>query len=454
MLGYTRKHLFIVLATALCIVAAVWIAFGIFFPTPPSKIIIAGSFKDGHFKSLGHRYKEVLARSHVQVDVRTTGGSVENLKLLNDPRSGVQIAFMQEGITNAKQAPDLLSLGRIDYQVLWLFYLANETFSDLNQLKGKRIALGPLGSGTQVVAEKILNVSGVTSENTTLLNLRPQEAVRALKESATDAVFLSLSPDSQILHDLLENPNFRLLSLTDAEALTRIFPFLARLVLPRGVIDYERKIPASDVILIATTNVVLVRKEIHPAIIDLLAQTIAEVHSAPGVFQRIGEFPLQTDPEFPVAEEALEFYKNGPSLLNRYLPFWITNYVKRAIAVIFTAIAIIIPIISYAPQLGRWFVEYRLRALYRRLRTIEANLQKSATAQDIAAFEDELDGLDRETIAFGVPMRHSALYFLLKSHLHLVHNRIQKRHTELSAASEVSENSRPKKLTMSAERRL
>jgi hypothetical protein len=113
---------------------------------------------------------------------------------------------------------------------------------------------------------------------------------------------------------LLENPNFRVLSLTDAEALTRIFPFLARLVLPRGVIDYERKIPADDVILIATTNVVLVRKEIHPAIIDLLAQTIAEVHSAPGVFQRIGEFPLQTDPEFPVAEEALDFYKNGSSL--------------------------------------------------------------------------------------------------------------------------------------------
>ena len=180
----------------------------------------------------------------------------------------------------------------------------------------------------------------------------------------------------------------------------------------------------------------------------------AEVHSAPGVFQRIGEFPLHTDPEFPVAEEALEFYKNGPSLLNRYLPFWITNYVKRAIAVIFTAIAIIIPIFSYAPQLGKWFVEYRLRALYRRLRIIEANLQNSAIVQDIVVLEDELESLDRDILAFRVPMRHSVLYFSIKSHLHLVHTRIQKRRTELSAASEISENSRPKKLTMSAERRL
>jgi hypothetical protein len=175
------------------------------------------------------------------------------------------------------------------------------------------------------------------------------------------------------------------------------------------------------VILIATTNVVLVRKEIHPALIDLLAQTIAEVHGAPGVFQRAGEFPTQTDPEFPVAEEALDFYKNGPSLLNRYLHFWITNYVKRAIAVLF----------SYAPRLYKWLVEHRLRVLYRRLRIIEANSQKSKMLQDIVALEGEIESLDRETLLSGA-MRHSAQYFAIKSHLHLVHNRIQKRRAELS----------------------
>ena len=79
--------------------------------------------------------------------------------------------------------------------------------------------------------------------------------------------------------------------------------------MPRGVVDYERKVPAADVILIATTNVVLVRKEIHPAIIDLLVQTMVEVHSGPGIFQRVGEFPTQTDPEFPVAQEARDFYR-------------------------------------------------------------------------------------------------------------------------------------------------
>jgi TRAP transporter TAXI family solute receptor len=432
MLGLTRRHLLIVSVVTLFAVVGVWIALGVFFPAPPRQITVAGSFEGGHFESLALRYKDILAQDHVRVNVRTTEGSVENLKLLNDPRSGVQVAFMQEGITDGEQVPDLLSLGRIDYQVLWLFHPADETFNDFSLLKGKRVALGPMGSGTRVVAEKILEVSGVHSGNTTLLSLTPLDAARALNEGAVDALFISFAVDSPILRRLLENPQYRLLDITDAEALTRIFPFLSRLVLPRGAIDYARKIPASDVTLIATTNVVLVRKEIHPAIIDLLVQAMQKVHGAPGIFQRTGEFPLQTDPEFPIADEAIDFYRNGPSFLNRYLPFWVTNYAKRSIAFLIAMLAIIIPLFTYVPQLSKWFVGYRLRALYRRLRAIEARLQKSTTADDLFALEDQLETLDHETAAIRVPIRHSDLFFAIKSHLHLVHNRIRNRHAKFS----------------------
>ncbi|MGB7102247.1 MAG: TAXI family TRAP transporter solute-binding subunit [Xanthobacteraceae bacterium] len=431
MLGYTRRHLFMALAVTVCVVGIVWLALAILIPAPPSKITIAGSFKGGHYQSLALRYKAVLARAHVAVDVRTTGGAMENLRLLNDPNSGIQIAFVQGGVANDDQAPDLLSLGRIDYQVFWLFYHADETLSDLTELRGKRIAVGPLGSGTRIVSQKILEVGGVTSENTTLVNLTPQRAAEALSDGSIDAVFLNFSPDSPILDGLLKNPKFRPMSFSDAEALTRIFPFLVRLVMPRGVIDYQNKVPAADVILIATTNAVLVRKEIHPAIIDLLAQTIMEVHSSPGIFQRIGEFPTQADPEYPMAEEARDFYRNGPSLLNRYLPFWITNYVKRGIALLVAVIAIIIPMFSYGPNLYRWLVQYRMRALYRRLRVIEATLQTAATAPEIAALEGEVESLDRAIHGLGVPVKHSDLYFTLKSHLNLVRIRVGSRHTEL-----------------------
>ena len=244
--------------------------------------------------------------------MRASDGAAANLKLLNDPNSGIQIAFMQGGVANGAEAPDLLSLGRIDYQVFWLFYPAEETLNDLTQLKGKRIALGPPGSGTRIVSEKILNVGGITSDNTTLLNLTPQRAVDALGDGTIDALFLNFSLDSPILQTLLRVPQYRPMSFSDAEALTRIFPFLVRLVMPRGVVDYERKVPAADVILIATTNVVLVRKDIHPAIIDLLAQTMVEVHSGPGIFQRAGEFPTQTDPRISGSSGGSRFLQERP----------------------------------------------------------------------------------------------------------------------------------------------
>ncbi len=283
---------------------------------------------------------------------------------------------MQGGVGTHEQAPDLMSLGRIDYQPFWIFYRGSELLDDPTQLKGKRIAVGPIGSGTRKVCEKILAESGVTSENATLLPLSAQSAADALKNGTIDALFLDFAPNSAILRALLKNPTVRPMSFRDAEALTRIFPFLTRLVLPRGVIDFQDKIPAADVIVIATTNAVLVRKDIHPALIDLLAKAIMETHNGPGLFQRTGEFPAQTDPEYPVAQSARDFYNNGPSFLNRYLPFWMTNYARRTIAILAAVIAIVLPLFSYVPRLYRGLVNQRLGSMYRRLRAIEANLQK------------------------------------------------------------------------------
>jgi TRAP transporter TAXI family solute receptor len=430
MLGYTRSHLLAALAVVATLIAAIWIALGFVFPSPPTKVDIASSFPGGHFQALARRYKSILARSGVTLNVLTTDGSIENLKLLNDPSWKVPIGLMQGGVADAETAPDLLSLGRIDYQVFWLFSSTKENLSDLAQLKGKRIALGPLGSGARLVCERILNKAGVTSDNSTLLYLMPEQAFSALKNKTIDALFVNFSPESPILESLLRDSDFQVMSFKDVEALTRVFPYLVRLVLPRGVIDYETKIPPTDVILIGTTNVVLVRKDLHPAIIDLLAQAMTAVHSAPGLFQHLNEFPNLADPEYSIADEAREFFKNGPSFLNRYLPFWVTNYVKRAAAVLLTAIAVF-PLLSYGPRIYRWFVEYRLLKLYKRLRSIERHLKDNIAIKDVEELKAQVESLDREIVALGVPMRHSDIYFTMKSHLNLVRNRLDMRSIQL-----------------------
>jgi TRAP-type uncharacterized transport system substrate-binding protein len=427
MLGYTRRHLFMVLAAIFCSAAVAWLMLEIFIPAPPKKITIATGVKDQIYEAIGDRYKTILARAGVDVDVRLTNGAADNVKLLNDPKSGVSVGIAQGGISDSKQSPDLLSLGRINYQIYWIFYRATETLTDLRQLKGKRIALGPEDSGQRPMIEKILEISGVTSDNTTLAGLSALAAVNALKDGKIDALFLPFALDSPVLISLLKNPDLRPMNFTEAKTLTRIFPFLVQLDLPRALIDFARIIPATDMTLIGTTNVVLVRKDVHPAIIDLLARAIMETSGKPGPFQQTGEFPKLNDPEYPVSETALAFFRNGPSFLDRYLPFWMTNYAQRIIAVMATTIAIILPLFSYAPKGYKWLVNQRLNSMYRRLRSIEARLQKDVNPSEVVALEADLDGIDRAIHLLAVPMRYSDLYFSVKSHLDLVRVRLAAR---------------------------
>jgi hypothetical protein len=205
------------------------------------------------------------------------------------------------------------------------------------------------------------------------------------------------------------------MSFAESEALTRIFPYLVRLVLPRGAIDLARTIPPADISLVSTTNVVLVRKEIHPAIIDLLSQTILEAHGGPGLFQKTGDFPTQTDPEYPFSQGARDFYKSGPSYLNRYLPFWMTNYVQRVIAVLVAVVAIVLPVFNYAPKLYLWFVRQRVRRLYRRLRLVDKALLAQPTTSQVQTLQGELENITRAATI--VPMRNSELFFDLRNHI-------------------------------------
>ncbi len=141
--GGHRRRLFKVFAAILCVLGIVWLGLVYFIPAPPSKFTIATGQRNQIYEAIGTRYREILARSDVDVEVRLTNGAVENIKLLNDPASGVKVGIVQGGISDRDESPDLLSLGRINYQIYWIFYSATETLDDLRQLKGKRIALGP-----------------------------------------------------------------------------------------------------------------------------------------------------------------------------------------------------------------------------------------------------------------------------------------------------------------------
>jgi TRAP-type uncharacterized transport system substrate-binding protein len=426
---YWHPTLLRAIVAIICIASVVWLVMEYFNPEPPSTITIATGPKGGTYEFFAQRYREELARSHVKLNIRITDGTAENIRLLEDPTSGVQVAFVVGGVSNSQEAPGLLSLGRVNYQVFWLFYRGTETLDHLTQLQGKRIGVGPEG----VVTTRVLDAAGVNSQSATLVPFTGSAAVEALLDGRLDAIFVALAPESSIIQPLFRSPNVRLMSVSQTDALTRIFPYLVRLVLPQGVVDLAHDIPSNDVNLIGTTNAVVVRKDLHPAIIDLLAKTLVDVHGGAGIFQRAGEFPTQTDPEFAVADGAREFYKDGPSYLNKYLSYWTVSLIKRIIAVILSCAVVLVPFSRIAPNLSTWVVRNRMRDLYRRLRYVEAEMQTDLTASQLDVLQSDLERIEQSADNIGVPIRHSDLFFELKTHINLVRQRLGSRRAVLQS---------------------
>jgi hypothetical protein len=167
--------------------------------------------------------------------------------------------------------------------------------------------------------------------------------------------------------------------------------------------------------LIAITTSVVVRKSLHPALFYLLTQTLVEEHSAARIFQRASEFPTQTDPEFPMAEGAVDFYKNGSPFLNRYLPFWIVPHVLRLFAVLLAGGVIVYPLFNFAPKLYQWFLKDHMSKLYRRLRVVEQGLQAELTVPQVVALQTDLENINRA--ARILPKRNSDLFFDFNRHI-------------------------------------
>ena len=415
------------LAAVLCIVGIISLALIYFIPAPPSKVVMATAFKGASFEYYGRQYRDIFARSSVKLELRETAGSVENVALLQDPKSGIQITFVTGGVSDGKHAPGILSLGTVYNQPYWIFYSSTEPLDRLSQLKGKRIAVGPDGSGTRLSAEKILGKGGVNSETATLLPFAGLAAVKALTDKKVDAVWIIGSPDATAVKSFLENPDVRLLGFPTAEAYTRIFPELVRLVLPKGVVDIDRTIPADDVQLIGTTSKVLVRSDLHPEIVELLLQTMTETHSGQEIFQRSGEFPNGTDAEYPVAATAIDYYKNGPSYLRRHVPLWLSVHAQRAIAVLVAGVAIGLPLFHYLPLLYKWNMRRRLLYWYSQLKALEASFDASPSDKHLLEKQIEIERIEDAVSRIRFPLTFTDQLYNLRSHVDIVRRKIASR---------------------------
>ena len=422
-----RRYLTIaVLAVAVLIVAVLWLVIAALRPIPPRTVTMATGPEGGAYYEVGKLYRELLAHQGIELQLLPTAGSVENLARLRDPRSNVQVSFLQSGTTRVKESPGLESLGTVFYEPLWFFYRTEYRAKGIQGLRGKKISIGPEGSGTRLIALKLLALNGIDQSFAQLLSLMPQQAGEKLLRNEIDAAFMLTSWDSPVVQRLIASKNVELASFPRTDAYIALYPFLNKLTVPAGVGDLAKNRPPTDVILFAPKASLVVRQDLHPAIQYLLLDAAEKIHSGPGIFQKAGQFPAAESIDLPLSDEARKFYKSGQPFLQRHLPFWLAVMVDRLLVLLIPLVGVIYPLVRFAPALYGMQMQRRIFRLYGELRFLERDLESYGAGQNIGDLSSRLDRLEEKANRLRVPVFYSNLLYTLRMGISLVRERMKR----------------------------
>ena len=388
--------------------------------TVPRKIVLASGVQDGLYHKYAQRYARILARDGVTVEERMTGGAADNARLLADPKSGVDVAFMQAGVVPEAERDKFVMLASVYYEPLWIFYRGKATLTQIDELRYKKIAIGGAGQGVRAFLDPLLAANNVTGFNSEFLALTNIEALRALQAGTIDAAAFVGGVQSEAIFQALHDTNLKLMSLARADAYPRRFPYVSKLVLPAGTVDLGLRIPAEDVTLIATDAMLVARPDLPSPIVNLLYEAAREVHSGQGYFEARHEFP-NTDPEdLPVSVDADRHHRFGPSFLQRTLPFSMATYVERLIILLIPLVVLIVPLMNLVPQLLRWRVRSRIYRWYGELALLERDVAARTGELPIGKWLADLDRIEAAAERVKTPSSYASEAYTLREHISLV----------------------------------
>jgi TRAP-type uncharacterized transport system substrate-binding protein len=423
--GLSRAvSLSVILVFSLGILFAV---FWFFYSAPPSTITMTAGPEDSVFQINAEKYAKILARNGVNLKILKSEGSLENLKRLADPKFRVDIGFVQGGVSDGQNIEKLASLGSVSYQPLLIFYRSAAPLDLLSQMKGLRLAIGPEGSGTRILALALLKANGIEPGGaTTLSDLDADGAEDALLYGRIDAAFMMGDASSRkVMHNLLLAPEVRLFDFTQAAGYTRRIGYLNKLELPKGSIDFGKDIPQADIHLIGPTVELIARSDLHPALSDLLIEAAQEVHGNAGLFKHRGEFPAPIEHEFHISADALRYYKSGKSFIYRNLPFWVGSMANRVLVVFVPTIIVLFPVLRLIPALYRWRIRMRIYRWYRELLALERDVISRDASGEREALLGRIDQIEAEVNKMKVPASFADQFYVLRGHIIFVHEELK-----------------------------
>ena len=418
-IGLREKLIIIVPAAGIVVIIFLFIYYFI-DPIPPRRISIGCGPQDGQNYIYAQAYKKLLAEQGIKLELRNTAGSAENLNLLGQKPDSVDIAFVQGSMKFLAKDKNLVSLGSLFFEPLWIFHQKDLELRRLPDLKGLRIAVGEEGGGTKILSLMLLEINGITAENAEFLSIGYQKAADKILSGEVDVAFFVSTHLAPHVIKLIDSKSVKLMGLERAYAYALLHHYLYVLKLPEGVIDFEDNIPARDLTLVALTTQLVARSDLHPAVVDLLLMAAKEVHKTGGEFEREGEFPSPKYLDFPLSEEAERFYKLGPPFLQRYLPFWAAILVNRFILLLLPIVAVVLPFIRLMPMIFKWRMRSRIYRWYSKVRVFDPEKRKTEDTEKLMQHLAELKKIEEKVSNISVPLAFTEELYQLRLHIDML----------------------------------
>jgi TRAP-type uncharacterized transport system substrate-binding protein len=420
-----REMLKIWAPLALIVAAGFLVAYRYVGAPPPRAIRIATGAEDGAYHAFAVQYAHLLASDGITLEVIPTAGTIENLELLK--RGEVSLALVQGGCATKADRSNLQSLGSMFLEAVWVFTPRTSSVRRLNELAGRRVAVGPIGSGTQLLAKQLLGANGVSESNATLVQIDTSEFLPLFLRGELDAAIVVAAAEAPIVKALAEQPQLQLLDLERSGAYGRVFTSLTPVTLDEGVLNLERNIPPRDTRLVATAASLAAQRDLHPALVPALLDAATRVHQTGGLLEETQQFPSARLVDLPMNEDAIRYIRHGPSFLYRWLPYGTAVVLDRLKVLLLPLVALLLPLFRIAPPLYQWRVRSRIYRWYAAVRDID--LAISSDQPDVALLRRQLHALESDVASVSVPLAYAGEQYHLRLHIQLLQQELDTRET-------------------------
>jgi TRAP transporter TAXI family solute receptor len=410
----------------LIVILSFVVAFHFMKPAPPRSLVIGTGGPAGAYFRYGNEFKQILARDGIHLEVRITGGSAENLRLLEAGK--IDIAFMQGGVGAKATVGDLISLGSLYYEPIWGFYHRDVPITAYGELKEPRIGTSGKGSPTYSLALKVLPLLAISPDQCSFVEVHGSQGADMLYKGSLDIAFMVYGYSAPVIQKLLQSRELSPLSLTRAEAIARKHRQLSIVTLPQGIVSFSPDIPNRDITMLAATAQLVTRSEFHPALIGLFIDAAEEIFSPGGVFEEAGEFPSLKLLDFKASKDVRRYYKSGPSFLSRYLPFWLANFLDRMKILLVPLVAVLIPFLNITPQVYRWRMRSKIFRWYQELERLDPELHYEKINAQLPKYLTRLDRLEQKVSNVKVPLGYRESIYNLRVHIDMIRRRLIQAH--------------------------